>query len=251
MDIYNKPTDSKRYLPFTSNKLSNILASNNPQHCLTNISFSLASRICTIIENENVQEKRFKELKRTLLKQRYTKSLIEVSILKHKEIPFEILRQPKTPKNEEILRFTFTYNPSNPDVFSLIKQSFDNFQYSKTVSTISQRKKLAKSLSQAPNLVRLLYRSKFESQNKNNELKKCGKNFVISPYLLKASLYQFKRVKKFLLLKNSFNCESIILIYVDIFQGCKEEYIGRESGERANKCLQAKYKTGTISTVGS
>ena len=33
MDIYNKPTDSKRYVSFTSN---------HPRHCLTNIPFSLA-----------------------------------------------------------------------------------------------------------------------------------------------------------------------------------------------------------------
>ena len=145
MDIYNKPTDSKRYVPCTSN---------NPQHCLTNIPFPLASRICTIVENENVKEKRFKELKIILLKQKYTKSPIEASILRHKEIPFEVLRQPKTPKNEKILRLTFIYNPNNPDIFSSIKQSFDNFQYSKTVSNIFQRKKSVKSMSQAPNLVR-------------------------------------------------------------------------------------------------
>ena len=60
MDIYNKPTDSKRYVPFTSN---------HPRHCLTNIPFSLARRICTIVENENIKEKRFKELKKTLLEQ--------------------------------------------------------------------------------------------------------------------------------------------------------------------------------------
>ena len=33
IDIYNKPTDSKRYVSFTSN---------HPRHCLTNIPFSLA-----------------------------------------------------------------------------------------------------------------------------------------------------------------------------------------------------------------
>ena len=55
IDIYNKPTDSKRYVPFTSN---------HPRHCLTNIPFSLAKRICTSVENENVKRKRFKELKK-------------------------------------------------------------------------------------------------------------------------------------------------------------------------------------------
>ena len=96
MDIYNKPTDSKRYVPFTSN---------HPRHCLTNIPFSLARRICTIVENKNVKEKRFEELKRTLLEQKYPKSLIEASILRAKEIPLEILMQAKTAKNEEMILF--------------------------------------------------------------------------------------------------------------------------------------------------
>ena len=75
-------------------------------------------------------------------------------------------------------------------------------------------------------LVGYPYRSKFESQNKNHEVKICGKNCVSSHYLLKASLYQFKRVKKTFLLKNVFNCKGSNLIYVVICQGCKEEYIG-------------------------
>ena len=83
MDIYNKPTDSKRYVSFMSN---------HPKHCLTNIPFSLARRICTIVGNEHVKEKRFKELKRVLLEQKYPKSLIEASILSAKEIPFEITK---------------------------------------------------------------------------------------------------------------------------------------------------------------
>ena len=72
----------------------------------------------------------------------------------------------------------------------------------------------------------LLCRSKFESQRINHTVKNFGKNCVSSPYLLKASLYQFKRVNKTILLKNSFNFESINFIYVVICQGCKREYIG-------------------------
>ena len=79
MDICNKPTDSKRYalqyVPFTSN---------HPRHCLTNIPFSLARRICTIAKNGNVQEKRFKEPKKTLLEQKSLKLLIEASTLRAK-----------------------------------------------------------------------------------------------------------------------------------------------------------------------
>ena len=94
------------------------------------------------------------------------------------------------------------------------------------MSNIFQRKKLGKSTSQAPNLGRLICRSKFESQHKNHEVKNCGKNCVSCPYLLKVSLYQFKRVKKIFLVKNSFNCESSNSVYVVICQGCKEKHIG-------------------------
>ena len=131
--------------------------------------------------------------------------------------------KPKTSKNEEITSFIITYNPNNPNVFPLMNQSFDNFQYSKTMSNIFQSKKLVKFMSQAPNLGRLLCRSIFESQHKNREVKNCGRNCTSCPYLLKASLYQSKQVNKTFLLKNSFNCESSNVIYVIICQGCKEK----------------------------
>ena len=76
MDIYNKPT---RYVPFTSN---------HPRHCSTNIRFSLASVICIIVENENVNEKRFSEQKKNIASTKIlSKSLIEARILRAKEIP--------------------------------------------------------------------------------------------------------------------------------------------------------------------
>ena len=159
MDISNKPTDSKRYVLFTSNHL---------RHCLTNIPFCIARRICTIVENENVKETGFKVLKKTLLEQKHPKSLTEVSILRAKEILLEVLRQTKTTKNEQNIPFTITYNPNNPNVFSMIQESFDNFQYSKTMSNILQRRK---SMNQAPNVGRLLRRFKFESQHTNHQVK--------------------------------------------------------------------------------
>ena len=59
MDIYNKTTDSKQFVPFTSK---------HPQHCLTNIPLPLVRGICIIVESENVKEKHFKELKKRIAK---------------------------------------------------------------------------------------------------------------------------------------------------------------------------------------
>ena len=61
----------------------------------------------------------------------------------------------------------------------------------KQCSTFFKKEKLFNSMSQAPNLTRLLYRSKFESHKKNHEVKNCIKKCVSCPYLLKASLYLF------------------------------------------------------------
>ena len=54
MDIYSKPTDSKRYLSFKSNL---------PKHCLKNIPFSLTRTICMITEKDSLKE--IKLLERT------------------------------------------------------------------------------------------------------------------------------------------------------------------------------------------
>ena len=78
-----------------------------------------------------------------MLEQKHLTSLIEASILRAKEIPIQILRQPKSAKNKESIPFTISDNSNDPNVFLIIKQSFDNFQYSKTIANIFQRKKRA------------------------------------------------------------------------------------------------------------
>ena len=85
MDIYNKPTDSKKYVPFTSNHL---------RSCLRNIPFCLARRICTIVEEEDMKLKQLIELKISK-QQKYPIALIENSIKRALQIPLNELRKPK------------------------------------------------------------------------------------------------------------------------------------------------------------
>ena len=80
-------------------------------------------------------------------------------------------------------------------------------------------------MSQAPNLGRLLRMLNLNHSKKITKWKIVEGICISRPSLLKASLYQPKRVNKFFLLKNSFNYECN-LIHAVICQGCKEEYIG-------------------------
>ena len=216
MDIYNKPNDSKRYVPFTSN---------HPQSFLRNIPLCLARCICAIVEEEETKLKRLSELK-TSRKQKCPIVLIENSIKRALHVPLNELRKPKEKGREEIIPFVSTHNPNNPNIFPIIRQTFEKFQHSKTMPNMFYGKKLIKCMHQAPNLERLLCKSKFMPVEEHFQVNSCGKNCVCCPYLLKASSYLFKRVNKVFFLKNNFNCESKNLIYVVICQECQEEYIG-------------------------
>ena len=78
MDIYLKPTDSKRYVSFKSN---------NPKHCLKNIPFCLARRICMITEKDSLKEIKLKKQETLLLEQHYPEMIIKTGINKTLKTP--------------------------------------------------------------------------------------------------------------------------------------------------------------------
>ena len=220
MDLYQKPTDTQRYVPFNSN---------HPPHCKKNIPFTLARRICTIVENQERKEFHLNNLRKNLKQQTYPVSIIENGITKALKIPQTELRKPKTiEENEEKnIPFISTYNPNNPQISNTIKSVFENLQ-SNTVPGFKDVK-LIQSRRQAPNLKRILTKAEFSS--KKPSVQKCGDpRCQCCNNLLLADHYVFKRTGFRFVLKTSFTCDSSNLLYVLICDGCGEEYIG-ETGE--------------------
>ena len=111
MDIYYKPADTHRCLPFSSN---------HPNHCKKNIPFTLARRICTIVENIVAKMKHLENLKMNFSKYQYPKQLTEFGINKTLSIPLQELRTPKTLSNDNSLPSITTYNPNIPNVYEMI-----------------------------------------------------------------------------------------------------------------------------------
>ena len=105
MDISSKPTDSKRYVSFKSN---------HPRHCLKNIPFSLARRICMIAEKDSLKEIKLKELETLLLEQHYPERIIKAGINKALKIHQNKLRNvkdQKKKKKKEDLTFSIQATP--------------------------------------------------------------------------------------------------------------------------------------------
>ena len=85
-DIYRKPTDSQQYVHFKSCHSS---------HTKENIPFSLARRICTIVENRELRNRKLIELQTTLTKRGYPETLTQNCIARSDVIPFTELRKEK------------------------------------------------------------------------------------------------------------------------------------------------------------
>ena len=117
-DLYVKPADTRRYLPFSSS---------HPKSCKVNIPFCLARQICKIVENVSAKEKHLREWKQIMLQQNYPLSVIDHGITKAKQIPHAELRRPKDrDDNGKILPFVTTFNPNNPSVCAIIRYTFES-----------------------------------------------------------------------------------------------------------------------------
>ena len=146
-------------------------------------------------------------------------------------MPQKYLRKPKNPLNENILPLITTFNPNNTNIYSTIKLSVHCLK--KNNISGFHNIKLIQSQRQSPNLKKLLIKAEYGevlSGTFNCSDKRCE----FCNYLLINDHYTFKKVQIIFKFINRFTCDSFNLIYVVIFDICKEEYIG-ETGEGKTK----------------
>ena len=103
-------------------------SSNHPKHCKKNIPFTLARRICTIVENTEAKMKHLENLKMNLSKYQYPKQLTEFGINKALSIRLQELRTPKTMSSDNSLPFITNYNPNNPNDYKMIDKSVESLK---------------------------------------------------------------------------------------------------------------------------
>ena len=214
MDLYHKPTDTQQCLPYSTS---------HPKHCLKNIPFVMARRICTIVENYYLKNKHLRELKENFRTYSYPEKVVEIGIQTALKIPQTELRQPKTIESNNNLTFISTFKPNNPKIFDLMKSGVNtlvenNVNGFKNIRLIHAER-------QPPNLKRILTNSLFT--NKTAGIFQCSDSRCLCcQQLLLEISYMFTDVGKQLFLKKKMTCDSRNLIYLVICATYKEEYIG-------------------------
>ena len=163
-DIYYKPTDSKQYLNFKSN---------HPRHTKYNVPFNLARRICTIVPETILRERRLNELKTYLLQQNYPEGIIMRGIERAKAIPLDTLRGEREVHPDNKLAFVATYNPVYSNTYPAIKTGMNYLQGSTKMSAVLRETKIIRSYRQAPNLKQLLTKAALRN-NQSYCVKKCA-----------------------------------------------------------------------------
>ena len=152
--------------------------------------FTLARRICTIVENTEAKMKHLENLKMNLSKYQYPKQLTEFGMNKASSIPLQELRSPKTISNDNSLPFITTYNPN---VYEMVDKSVECLKRNKVDGF--ENLKVIKSKRQAPNLKRILTKAEF-SQKQVGVYKCPDKRCECCASLLLGNSYTFKNVDK-------------------------------------------------------
>ena len=200
MDLCHKLTDTQRCLPYSTS---------HPKHCLKNIPFVMARRICKKVENNSLKNKHLKELNENFRIYGYPEKVVEIGILKALTIPLTELSQLKTIENNNNLAFISSFNPNNPKTFDLVK-SGENTLVENNVN-VFKNIRLIDAKRHPPNLKKALTNSLFT--NKTAGVFKClDSRCLWCHQLLLEIAYTFKNVGKQFFLKTKITCDSRNLI---------------------------------------
>ncbi len=219
-DIYYKPTDAHLHVPFSSC---------HPRHTKHNIPYSLARRLCTIIDDPVSKKERLDELKSFLLARGYPVTLIDTGIQNALSIPQSVLRQVQKRAENKIMPFVITHNPRNPEVWPLIQSTMTAFDANETLRKVFQNTKVIKSRRQPPNLKNILTRAFFSS----NIIKTCGshkctdKRCATCKTIVEGDTIKITSTGLIFHIKSNMNCKSKNVLYIITCSKCSAQYVGK------------------------
>ena len=222
-DIYFKPTDTKQYLNFYSC---------HPRHTKINVPYNLARRICSIVIDQTLREKRLCELKESLTKCNYPLQIIEQGIERAKQLDIQILRTPKEKQKTNNITYIETFNPNVQSFSQTINSTMSFLNKSEKMQHVLQNTKVIHAKRQPPNWKNILTKAKFEQPDKIFKTSKCGdKRCKCCTNIITTSSHFFADLNLEFKIRADMDCNSKNLIYVLFCGSCNARYVGQSGCE--------------------
>lgn len=223
-EIYNKDTDSDTILPFNSS---------HPSHTRRDIPLGLSKSAKRLTDDDVTTQVKLGELSDKLVRCGYPVGLVNSAAQRAMSMTREDLRKVKeVTKRDEVIPFVHVYDPSLPQLFSIIRDLTSRLYTNRHLRTIFAPYRIINSQKEPLSLGRQLQHSRFEDRTITWEggrttVTKCNRTGCRSCQdILEVSSLYFPNSGILFSIKTEMNCTARNLIYVLFCKKCDYSYIG-------------------------
>ena len=224
-DVYSKPTDSHLYLPPSSC---------HPKHVFKAIPFGVATRLKRNCSEETFFTKRTAEYKGYLVNQGYPSKLVDDQFSKASAISRNDLLKTRLKETKKLFPFVTTFNPTLPNVGSIIKKHWSILQSNPKLKELFPRGSIIPSFRRSKNLKELLAPSRFRSTAVGQPIHQTNGSFKWNRsrcdlcqnfFVESKSFLSFQTGKKYTI-NSRLSCDSTNVIYLASCKKCRLQYVG-------------------------
>jgi hypothetical protein len=219
--VYNKPTDSGNYLPFSSN---------HPRHTRKNIPFSLARRVRALTDDDEISLQKLDDLSTKLKDSGYPSGLVHCAMDAAMSMSVSELRDNKCDKDkDDLMVFVHTYDPGYASLMSRIRDITSRLVHSRSCRDIFGNTKFIESCRQPLSLLGHFQHSKFDETRPtfNAGVSKWGHPVceTCKEIIVGLSVH-FARAGVSFVIKTEMDCTVKNVVYALFCNGCDADYIG-------------------------
>ena len=242
--IFNKETESDTYLPYKSS---------HPHHTKINIPFGLAKNVKRLTDDNEMVKQKLNELSDRLIRCGYPKGVVNTAVSQALSDKNKEVRKDSSPKDQkEVIPFVHIYDPSLPQLFTMIKELTARLFTDKNLKPIFQKYEIINSQREPMSLGRQLQHSRFESQNLKTNIpmvSKCNqKSCILCNDILEVRSLYFANADKDFEIKTQMDCNTRNVVYCVRCKKCDQTYIGETVDFRAR---MTKHRTDSGSWVNA
>ena len=224
-DVYSKPTDSHLYLPPSSC---------HPKHVFKAIPFGVATRLKRNCSEETFFTKRTAEYKGYLVNQGYPPKLVNDQFSKASAISRNDLLKTRLKETKKLFPFVTTFNPTLPNVGSIIKKHWSILQSNPKLKELFPRGSIIPSFRRSKNLKELLAPSRFRSTavgqpiHQTNGSFKCNRSRcdLCQNFFVQSKSFLSLQTGKKYTINSRISCDSKNVIYLASCKKCRLQYVG-------------------------